>query len=273
MTFSKWMVCAATHNIRALLVFALVVFLPLVAGAGTPGALSTAGDAVVASVVDGDTVVLDDGRQVRLVGIQAPKLALGRAGFEDWPLASESKAHLEALSLGKRVTLRLPTTAADRHGRVLAHLVTVAGIWLQGEMLSSGMARVYTFNDNRLLAAEMLDREAAARNRAAGLWGLEFYKLRTPWTVRHDINTFQVIEGRVVDVATVGKWTYINFGKNWRTDFTARFDRKAAKLFDHAGLDAPALKGQRVRVRGWVHQRNGAMVDITHPEQVEVLSQ
>ena len=37
-----------------------------------------------------DTVVLTTGRQVRLVGSQAPKLLLGRVGFTAWPLAEEA---------------------------------------------------------------------------------------------------------------------------------------------------------------------------------------
>ena len=61
--------------------------------------------ALVIEVVDGDTVVLSNGRQVRLVGIQAPKLPLGRPGFEKWPMADEAKQALSELVLGKNVTL------------------------------------------------------------------------------------------------------------------------------------------------------------------------
>ena len=35
----------------------------------------------VTEIVDGDTLFIDDGTQIRLVGIQAPKLPLGRRGF------------------------------------------------------------------------------------------------------------------------------------------------------------------------------------------------
>ena len=48
----------------------------------------------VTSIVDGDTLLLDTGLVVRLIGIQAPKLALGRDGLSDWPKANESKAAL-----------------------------------------------------------------------------------------------------------------------------------------------------------------------------------
>ena len=62
-------------------------------------ALEAGGSALIVSVTDGDTLTLDDGTVVRLVGIQAPKLPLGRPGFEAWPLADEARAALEELGL------------------------------------------------------------------------------------------------------------------------------------------------------------------------------
>src|SRR3546814_5034081 len=54
-------------------------------------ALDFAAGAEAVTVIDGDTLTLADGREIRLVGIQAPKLALGRTGFQPWPLAEEAK--------------------------------------------------------------------------------------------------------------------------------------------------------------------------------------
>ena len=124
-----------------------------------------AGRAVVSDVVDGDTVRLEsaiDGvTQVRLVGIQAPKLPLGRPRFVAWPLARESKRALEAMVLGRAIRLSHGPRRLDRHGRLLAHLhvedeAGADGLWVQGDLLRLGMARVYTFSNNRRLAAEML---------------------------------------------------------------------------------------------------------------------
>ena len=107
-------------------------------------------------VVDGDTVVLDDGREVRLVGTQAPKLPLGRTNFPTWPLAEEAKRALEELVLGQEVALGYGGREMDRHGRVLAHLfLSDDETWIQGAMLASGMARVYTFPDNRSMIDEI----------------------------------------------------------------------------------------------------------------------
>jgi endonuclease YncB( thermonuclease family) len=95
--------------------------------------------AVVADIVDGDTVVLDDGTEVRLVGVQAPKLPLGRAGFETQPLAPEAQAAMRELALGQRVTLYHGGQPVDRWSRTLAHLRDEAGRRLQRKMLSRGL--------------------------------------------------------------------------------------------------------------------------------------
>lgn len=249
----------------------LVAACPAWAG---PGALKDGGIARVQTVVDGDTVTLDDGRRVRLVGIQAPKLPLGRSGFKAWPLGLESKALLETLLQGQEVRLRLGSTAQDRHGRILAHLVRESdGVWLQGALLSAGLARVYTFPDNRLLADEMLALERQARADNIGLWALPYYALRSADTVRFDKGTFQVVQDRVVDVAHVKKRIYMNFGPDWRSDFTVQINARLKKKFSAAGVDLLSLKGRVVRVRGWIKDKNGPLIELDHPERLEILPQ
>ncbi len=152
----------------------LIVLLVLAGGheapAKDPGGLTLAGTGVVKEIVDGDTLILDDGREVRLVGIQAPKLPLGRAGFAEWPLAREAKAALSNLALGRELTLSHGGRRTDRHGRLLAHLHDRSGRWIQGELIIQGMARVYSFADNRSLIEEMLglERRRGRRGAASG---------------------------------------------------------------------------------------------------------
>lgn len=226
----------------------------------------------VVDVVDGDTVRLDNGRQVRFVGIQAPKLPLGRKNFPEWPLAAEAKSALEKLCLHQSVTLYYGDTKEDRHGRILAHLLTEDGVWLQGDMLQKGLARVYTFPDNRRLATDMLAQEQNARQHKRGIWPLAFYAIRQPNHLNKDIGTFQVIEGRVLETAKVKGTVYLNFGDDWRSDFTIAINSKARRIFDKEGIDLLALKDKKVRVRGWLKKRNGPMIEASHPEQIELLN-
>jgi len=68
----------------------------------------------VTAVTDGDTVILDDGRVVRMIGTQAPKLPLDRPDFDTWPLAPEAKLALEALALNRPVRLGFGGESVDR---------------------------------------------------------------------------------------------------------------------------------------------------------------
>jgi endonuclease YncB( thermonuclease family) len=243
------------------------------AGPAAAAALERAGGGVVTQVVDGDTLVLDNGTEVRLVGIQAPKLALGRAGFRPWPLADQAKAALEALSLGRRVALAYGGRRLDRHGRALAHLYDEAGRWLQGELLAQGLARVYTFRDNRALGPEMLALESAARAAGRGIWGLRYYRPLRLEDAPRFIGSFQLVEGRVLEAAVVRGRAYLNFGADWRSDFTISISPKDRRRFKAAGIDTADYAGRRIRVRGWLKSYNGPMIEVTHPEQIEVLAQ
>ena len=232
--------------------------------------------AEVVEVIDGDTLRLDDGREVRLVGIQAPKLPLGRAGFEAWPLAEESRAALSELALGRQVGLGYGGRRIDRHDRALAHVYLLdgageAGLWVQGALLEAGMARVYTFADNRSLIAEMLARERQARAGRRGIWADRFYALRAPGRLARHVGSFQVVEGRVLEAAKVRGRIYLNFGEDWKSDFTVTLAPAVRRLFESEGIDPLDYGGRRVRVRGWIKSFNGPMIEVSHPEQIEII--
>ena len=245
-----------------------------------PGAMPGAAEepaseiARAVKIVDGDTLFLDDGREVRLVGIQAPKLPLGREGFVAWPLAEEAKAALTELALGRELKIAPGPAPMDRHGRLLAQLYDAeTGQWVQGALLSQGMARVYSFYDNRVRIPEMLERERAARAAGRGIWGESWYAVRNPAGLGGDIDSFQLVEGQVLDAAEVRGRGYINFGPDYRSDFTISLDRDALRRFAESGRAPADYIGHRVRVRGWLESYNGPMIEVTHPEQIEVLDE
>lgn len=253
----------------------LVVTASPVAGATesptAPPGMANGGEATVTDIVDGDTVWLDTGVQVRLTGIQAPKLALGRVGFEDWPLADDAKRALTDLALGRQVTLLFDGQREDRHGRILAHLVRDDDVWLQGAMVAAGMARAYSFADNRIAASVLLAIEAQAQGGRLGIWAHPYYAIRRPEQTDTLIDSFQIVEGRVQAADRVRNRVYLNFGTNWRDDFTVSVATRDVDVFTAAGIDLLDLEGRTVRVRGWLNRRNGPMIEIDHPEQIEIV--
>ncbi|MHA1524225.1 MAG: thermonuclease family protein [Alphaproteobacteria bacterium] len=259
---------------------ALVAIAPISALAANDCSLKKSEQGQVAKIVDGDTIVLADSRQVRLVGTQAPKLPLGRKNMKAWPLGDKSKKALSDLVAGKTVELRYGGLRQDRHGRQLAHLYVLGGdapltpLWVQGEMVSAGMARTYSFSDNRACVRALQTREMAAREAKLGIWSLAYYAVRDatkPKELSKELNTFQLIQGTVQSAAVVRGRGFLNFGKNYRYDFTATVSPSDMRRFAKAGIDIKTFQGKTVRVRGWLESRNGPKIDVTHPEQIELI--
>jgi endonuclease YncB( thermonuclease family) len=254
---------------------AILAFVGPVRGADTLESLADGGGGRVAAVIDGDTVRLADAdADIRLIGLQAPKLPLGRKGFAAWPLADEARAALAALALDRDVRVRLGATPRDRNSRTLAHLVRSDGLWIQGEMLRLGWARVYTFADNRALADAMASKEREARATGRGIWSHPYYAIRRADDPKllNDVDTFQIVTGRVRATACVRALVFLNFGDDFRSDFTVSIERPAWPAFDAAGIDPLAFEGDEIEVRGWVGRRGGPAIEIDHPEQIAKLA-
>jgi micrococcal nuclease len=258
-------------TLPALIITAMLAAVPLNAFLEAQG-LRQGPRATVAGVVDGDTVVLESGKEVRLVGIMAPKLSLGRDWLADQPLSHEARAALAALVEGREVTLAYGGTRHDRHGRILAHLFLDDGTWVQGWMLEHGLARVYSFADNRGAVPAMLALEETARQDGLGIWAERFYAVRdaaNPAGV--PLDSFELVEGVVMDAAAVDRRIFLNFGQDWASDVTATISPADRGSFRATTLDPLALEGKRVRIRGWTSWRNGPSITVDHPEQIEIL--
>ena len=86
---------------------------------------------LVASVIDGDTIELANGKTVRLVGIDTPEV-----GWCHYVTASNMMARLVG---GKRVTLTISNENTDRYGRLLRY-VNIGPMDAGLRMIKSGLA-------------------------------------------------------------------------------------------------------------------------------------
>ena len=97
----------------------------------------------VKQVVDGDTIVLENGERVRLMGIDAPEIKHAtKAGAE---MGKEAAAFARKLVEGKRVRLEFDPTHAsgshkDNRKRTLAYVFLADDTFLNAELLKQGYA-------------------------------------------------------------------------------------------------------------------------------------
>jgi endonuclease YncB( thermonuclease family) len=227
----------------------------------------------VASVINGKSFTLATGETVRLASIEAPNTEEKADGVHGArpgePLGEEAKAELAKLLAGHTVCIDYNPGERDRHNRLLGQVYDDKGNWIQGGMLMSGYAMVYSFSDDRHdVIVNMLAAEKQAQALRLGVWAHPYFRVIAPAETPEFINRFKLVEGKVISVHDYHGHTYINFTERWKGNFAIFISRKFAPAF--AAMNLPSLVGKTIRVRGWINYHNAPMIDLTHPEQIEM---
>ncbi|MCU0074433.1 thermonuclease family protein [Pseudomonas koreensis] len=202
--------------------------------------------ATVQRVVDGDTLRLSDGRNVRMIGLNTPEL--GKQGRSDEPFAVAARKRLEALVAESdgRVGLQLGAQSKDHYGRTLAHVFSAKGENLEAQMLADGLGFQVAVAPN----VDLVDCQQAAERRARQA-GLGLWK-RSPVLKAEQIERsgFALVSGRVSKVQR-------NRGGIWIELQDKLVLRVAPNLLDRFdGASLQALKGKQIEARGWVVDRS-----------------
>lgn len=232
----------------------------------------------VVGVRDAVTLVLANGKEVRLDGLVAPEPP---AGIEPdaWLPASEAKRALSDLVIGKTVELSFGKPEEDRYGRLLTEAwvrSTPEPQWIEKVMIAGGHARAGAPLATRPCSSadlqELLAAEDGARRDGRGLWSHAAYMplsagdIEALMRARSD---FVLVEGRVANTAERGRSVYLDFGENWRTDFTVIVPSRLTAPSPGSTEKLLALSGERVRVRGWIERRNGPAIEVRDLAEIE----
>lgn len=266
---------------RSLVTIALACVASSVADAGTPVLCAPEPGGVHTAVraIDGETILLDDGQEVRLVGALAPKPETLHVKAQEWPPAREAKRALAELVEGRTIELRHGSRRHDRYGRLLAQVLARTpdgAAWVQERLIASGHARASTAPEDEACLPLLMQAEASARTGRLGLWQYAIFAVREADDTRAILRlsgSFALVEGRVAAVAHRDRESFINFGSDWRRDFTASVPGKIVEKTPGARQRLDALAGKRIRVRGWIERRNGPMIRLGSLGEIEDLDQ
>lgn len=196
--------------------------------------------------------------------------------FDEGTHQIASKELLEKLIKDK--TLILFQTKKESVGRKnrLGHTVVHAlreidKAWVQSTLIANGLARVKTTSLNPEQATTLLKHEDNARQNKLGIWNDATYQILKPETANENIGAFHVVEGKVNKVAITKNNIYLNFGDDWKTDFTIGISSKTRKKISKKNISAQEWTHKKIRVRGWIRSYNGPYIELTHIEQIEFL--
>ena len=199
-------------------------------------------------VSDGDTVVLTDGRKVRIIGINAPELSKKSERALEGEARNAASAVKQLVADSNQVDLIVGDDAVDRYGRVLGHIVFDKKRSLAGELLARGLAAATSVSPNTKCATHNLRIERIAREQKRGVWQYD----NNPWfglsSKANAIQGFHILTSVVTDIAKTKK----NWEIRLRNGVVVR-----ARISLLTDKEALGLQEQTVEVRGWFGQHDG----------------
>jgi len=242
----------------AFFAFLLWVMVYLLAGTANAAQLQR-----VSKVIDGDTVILENGDHIRFIGVNTPELGHGK--FKDEPLANQARLYVKRKIEGRNIELRGEPPRRDKYGRRLAHIYSQQGESIQIGLLKQGLAFVVAVSEDLSYLTDYLAAEQQAKDANKGIWGEPFYApLSAKKAVDYKKRGYRQISGVVKRVTR---------SKNYQTfhlegDFRVLVSHvNWSRYFKGKPQD---YVGKPVLVSGWVFKSHGVTgMKVYHSSMME----
>jgi micrococcal nuclease len=238
----------------------------------------------VAHVIDGDTLVLENGRHVRLIGVNTPEMEREKRPAQ--PYAKKAKEFTRKAVEGKRVTLATGDEFQDdRYGRILAY-VFYNDTLVNLKIIQQGYGFAMTRYDHPL-RDEFIVAEKQARKKQKGMWKDSANQSRVPgiddrlkkrkklfhisYKQADDyIGETVVVQGKIVETYHSGKAVFLNFGQNPEKGFYAVIFKNRFHRFPESPEKFYRFK--TVRIKGKMKKyRNRPQIVVDSPDQIEII--
>ncbi|MBC8379778.1 MAG: thermonuclease family protein [Planctomycetes bacterium] len=215
----------------------------------------------VKTVYDGDTVMLEDGRKIRFLGINTPEVQhrdkQADAGGD------EAKRWLIDKLKNTKVRLEVSAEKTDKYGRTLAHLFTEKKDHINLQLVAAGLAAVNIYPSNLLYVNELVKAQNRAEQAKRGIWARPEYAVIPVESLTEAGHPgWTRLLGKVVNIHNTRKSVYLEFSDA----FEVRIEHKWLALFP----DVNSYLGQTIEVRGWLNKNKGRLsMLIRHPSAIK----
>ncbi len=214
----------------------------------------------VLRITDGDTVVLDDQRRVRIIGINT--LEMDAPAAPDRAFAQAATEALEQLIADQPVAVIIGREPADRYGRTLAHIQLANGKLASDALISQGLGLAVAVGRNTRCVQSLFNAEHGARSAKMGIWQQpgNWFLNATDGPV--NARGFHLVYARVQQIVGHGKrqklllnnGLQVALGWHWPSDY------------HHNNPALETLLDQPVEVRGWLGSSKGnPTLTLHHP--------
>lgn len=138
-------------------------------------------DILVTRAVDGDTLKLENGERVRLIGIDTPEVHESQKLYKDSRKSGRDPAAIQRMGKkswavtrklveGRRARLEFDAEKRDRYGRLLAYVFLQDGTFVNAEIIKAGYASPMNYPPNVKYKEKFKGLYNEARENRRGLW-------------------------------------------------------------------------------------------------------
>ena len=230
----------------------------------------------VISISHDADLILEDGQQLTLANIFFPRTS---------PNAGLPKKTLQFLEdhLAHKTITYLASAKTDRYQRTPAHIITNSGEsvqnWFQLLIIKSGIGlfmpqplkashNFYCDSDDLKQILQYHDQQNMAQKNRYQLTPVYHSNSKVLWQRK---GNFAIVEGAVLKTHISKNTIFLNFGSDWKSDFTAVISADNKPSLQKHFKSISNLEGKRLRLRGFLDLYNRPSMRIDHPLQIEML--
>lgn len=215
----------------------------------------------VAHVYDGDTIILENGKRIRLLGINTPEIE-SRLRSEE-PGGAAAKQWLQKKLQDKPVYLEFDQVRRDKYNRLLAHVFLSNGEHVNLALLQNGLAAVSIIPPNGRYSDKLIQAQQQAEQSGLGIWSMPEYQTHPITQIANHTKGWQRFTGTPLAIRKSRKYTRLLF--NDKIDI--RIANSNIRLFP----DLATYVGKKLEIRGWVtRNKDFYTLLIQHPSALIV---
>lgn len=234
----------------------------------------------VRNVIDSNTIELYDGRIVRYIGVDIPRLKVQQEGkwvFRPEPFAVKAREFSENLILNKSIRLAFDTQEQDQFGRVLAYcFVTVEEngtkkeVFINKALLEEGLGYVFIDESNVKHVDDFFTAQKNAQQSKKNIWKEQ--KSIAPKKARYFINERKIITGKIVDVTETRRTINLLFHRRRKSYPKVVIFKSSFSHFRRFNIDPKTFyTRKKIKVFGLIREYSGPEIVVMHPSQIEII--
>ena len=218
----------------------------------------------IKKIIDGDTLILDDGARIRLIGINAPEIKNKKYHRKAEPFADQAKRTLTQLLQHRPIKATYDTERKDKYQRHLLHLYNAKQQNINALMLEKGMAFLASTPPNVALVECYQLAQRNAQKKKNGLWKhapIHASAIKRPKYTKGFISA----QGIITDITRTKKSIWLTLSPQT----TIRIAKRDWKWFD--SLPIETWLQQSAMVNGYFHWYNDqAVIMLRHPSMISL---